>query len=53
MELGQDRCDFLLGQHGGHTARSFGVRDESDLWPCLMEHMAGQEEERMQGDMLR
>ena len=52
MELRQDRRDFLLGKHGRQTARSFRVRDGSELWPGLMQHVAVQEEERIQGDIL-
>ena len=52
MELRQDRCDFLLGKHGRQTARSFRVRDGSEFWPGLMQHVAVQEEERIQGDIL-
>src|SRR6476620_2213382 len=52
MELRQDRRDFLLSQHGRQTARSFRVRDGSELWPGLMQDIAVQEEERIQGDIL-
>ena len=52
MELRQDRRDFLLSKHGGQTAWSFRVRDASDLWPGLMQDMAVQEEERIQGNIL-
>ena len=52
MELRQDRRDFLVGKHGRQTARSFRVRDGSDLWPGLMQDVAVQEEERIQGDIL-
>ena len=52
MQLRQDRRHFLLGQHGGQTARSFRVRDGSEFWPGLMQHVAVQEEERIQGDIL-
>lgn len=52
MELRQDRHDFLLGKHGRQTARSFRVRDGSELWPGLMQDRAVQEEERMQSDIL-
>ena len=52
MELRQDRRDLLLRKHGRQTARSFRVRDEAELWPGLMQDMAVQEEERIQGNIL-
>ena len=52
MELRQDCHDFLLRKHGRQTARSFHVRDGAKLWPGLMQDIAVQEEERIQGDIL-
>ena len=52
MELRQDRRDFLLGKYGRQTARSFRMRDGSEFWPGLVQDVAVQEEERIQGDIL-
>src|SRR5262252_6619959 len=52
MELRQDRRDFFVRQDGGQTTRSFRVRDGSKLWPGLMQDIAVQEEERIQGHIL-
>jgi len=52
MKLRQNRRDFLLSKHGRQTARSLCVRDESELWPGLMQDVAVQEEECIQGDIL-
>ena len=52
MKLRQNRHDFLLSKHGWQTARSSCVRDESALWPGLMQDIAVQEEERIQGNIL-
>jgi hypothetical protein len=46
------RRNFLLGKHRRQTAWSFGVRNGSVIWPGLMQDVAGQEEECIQGDIL-
>lgn len=52
LELRQHRGDFRVRQHGRQPARSFRGREEGGLWPGLMQDIAVQEEERMQGAML-
>ena len=52
MELRQDRRDLLVSKHGRQPARSFRVRDRLELWPGLMQDIAVQEQECMQGDIL-
>jgi hypothetical protein len=52
FEMCQDRCDLLLGKDSGQAARAFGVCDAGDRWPLLIQHMAGQKEQCIQGDIL-
>jgi hypothetical protein len=52
MELRQDRRDLLVSKHGRQPAWSFRVRDRLALWPGLMQDIAVQEQECMQGDIL-
>src|SRR5215475_6421545 len=52
MELRQDCRDLLVCKHGRQTARPFRVRDGLELWPGLIQDVAVQEQECIQGDIL-